>query len=210
MVVKTKTFEQYLYNYRMKEVITKIKVPEGEFQVSALKFDLEDKSYFAEFYSNWRKLCDESKKIGGTRQINTPEAMSEGIFCMMTGSIKILDKKPKLPPGVVSSFDCYNQLNKSRIQVKASANLKSPSSYGPRTEWDEIYFMDFVVDGGFKGDYRIYQIDSNAIDSVIVNKKKNLTFKEMQKSGLRPRFSIYKQIIEPLNIEPIYEDNLFS
>ena len=194
----------------MKEVLTKIIVPEGEFKVSALQFDISDKAYFAEFYTNWRKLCDESKKIGGTRQINTPEAMSEGIFCMMTGSIKILDKEPKLPPKVVSSFDCYDQLKKSRIQIKASANLTSPTSYGPRSQWDEIYFIDFEVNGDFKGDYRIYEIDSYVIDNVIVNNKKNITFKEMQKSGKRPRFSIYKKIIEPLNIQPIFEDNLYS
>ena len=79
----------------MEEINTKIQVPEGQFDVVALKFDLNDKTYFAEFYRNWRKLCDESIKIGGTRQINTPEAMSEGIFCMMTGAIKVLNKNPQ-------------------------------------------------------------------------------------------------------------------
>ena len=49
----------------MKEVLTKIIVPEGEFEVSALQFDISDKAYFAEFYTNWRILCDESKKLGG-------------------------------------------------------------------------------------------------------------------------------------------------
>jgi hypothetical protein len=37
-----------------------------------------------------------------------------------------------------------------------------------------------------------------------------LAIKEMQKSGKRSRFPIYKKIIEPLNIQPIFEDNLYS
>jgi len=194
----------------VEEINTKIQVPEGQFDVVALKFDLNDKPYFAEFYRNWRKLCDESIKIGGTRQINTPEAMSEGIFCMMTGAIKVLNKKPKLPPKVKSSFDCYNQSTKSRIQIKASANLNSPSTYGPKSQWDQIYFIDFQLDNEFNGGYRIYEIESKLIENVIVNKKENITFKEMQETGKRPRFSIYNKIIKPFNIEPRYVDNLFS
>ena len=192
----------------MKEILTKIIIPEGEFEVSALKFEMSDKAYFAEFYSMWRKLCDETFKIGGTRQINTPEAMSEGILCMLTGAIKVLDKEPKLPNNVVSSFDCYSPVNKTRIQVKASANLSSPTSFGPRSQWDEIFLMDFVVDGKFNGDYRVYQITSSLIDSVMINKTTN--FIDYQKTGMRPRFSIYNKIILPNNIQPIFQDNLFE
>ena len=127
---------------------------------------------------------------------------------MMTGAIKVLNKN-QTSRKVKSSFDCYNQSTKSRIQIKA-ANLNSPSTYGPKSQWDQIYFIDFQLDNEFNGGYRIYEIESKLIENVIVNKKKNITFKEMQKTGKRPRFSIYNKIIKPFNIEPRYVDNLFS
>ena len=83
--------------------------------------------------------------------------------------------------------------NNNRIQVKASSVEEDLTSFGPKTEWDRIYFMDFYREGAWDGSFDIYEIDTEEILNFPVNKKE--TFQEQQKQGRRPRFSIKKDLI---------------
>ena len=108
--------------------------------------------------------------------------------------------------GANTSWDCYDLNSKKRIQVKACSVLPDLTSFGPKSEWDEIYFLNFFKDGKWDGSFDIYKIDNDLIYSQKVNI--NQTMKDQQKQGKRPRFSIYKDIIIPNGIKPVKTCNL--
>ena len=108
--------------------------------------------------------------------------------------------------GANTSWDCYNfNLNK-RVQVKASSVAEDLTSFGPRSEWDILIFCDFFVEGNFDGGFRFYEIPNEKVYSQKVNKKQ--TFLEQQQAQRRPRFSLTKDIIKPLNLKPVQIGNL--
>jgi hypothetical protein len=80
------------------------------------------------------------------------------------------------------------------------------TSFGPKSEWDKIYFMDFYVNGFWDGKFDIYLIENYDIYNHKVNA--NQTLKDQQKEGRRPRFSIYKDIISIKDLKPIKKGNL--
>ena len=109
-----------------------------------------DKQLIKRLYQDWKKLNDRLKKIG-TRGINLPETISENAFCLFFPEcVRTVGlKKGKC------SFDCINTKTGSRIQIKTTSIGKDLSTFGPRSEWDELFFLDFSKgDGSFKV-YRI-------------------------------------------------------
>jgi hypothetical protein len=85
-----------------------------------------------------------------------------------------------------------------RIQIKATSIDSDLTSFGPRSEWDELYFLDFSAgDGSFK----VYKIEADWIYKYQVNK--NQTFAQQQAEKRRPRFSIIEGIIKPRKLKPI-------
>ena len=60
--------------------------------------------------------------------------------------------------GANSSWDCYDVKRQKRIQVKACSVLPDLTSFGPNSQWDEIYFVDFYRQGKWDGTFDIYQI----------------------------------------------------
>ena len=96
------------------------------------------------------------------------------------------------------SFDCINTKTGSRIQIKASSVASDLTSFGPRSEWDELFFLDFSKgDGSFKA----YLISPDEVYSRNMNKGQ--TFAEQQAQGRRPRFSIIDSIIIPEKRKPV-------
>ena len=72
------------------------------------------------------------------------------------------------------------------------------TSFGPRSEYDKLYFLDFSkLDGSFM----VYEINPDDIYNFKVNK--NQTFAQQQEEGKRPRFGIVKGLIQPNKIQPI-------
>jgi len=144
-------------------------------------------------YNLWNTLNRAIKAIS-TRGINLPEAISENAFCLFfPGCIRVI----KLKKGKCS-YDVLNTQNGSRIQIKASSIEKDLSTFGPRSEWDELFFLDFSAgDGSFKA----YKIEADWIYKHKVNKKQ--TFEDQQKQGKRPRFSIVENIIKIKNLKPV-------
>jgi len=180
----------------MKQERVKIKLPEGTFDVRANIFENKDITFLAKIYDDWRNLTNRLKNIGG-RGINLPEVLSEAIFCLNMGAIRINSNIN----GANSSFDVFEPTRNKRIQIKACSVLPDLTSFGPESVWDELYFLDFYRKGEWDGTIDCYIIPNNSIYNFRVNS--NSTLKEQQKLGRRPRFSIYKGIILRDNIKPL-------
>ena len=50
------------------------KLPEGDFEVEATKFEENDRIRLAEIYLKWRTLSEELRALGG-RGVNLPEVL---------------------------------------------------------------------------------------------------------------------------------------
>lgn len=158
-----------------------------------------DKENIIKMYNMWEELSENLSNYG-CRRINFPE-ISELIFCAIfdcwrTNNTPISDH---------SSFDCYNPQNHARIQIKAASSKGELTSFGPKSVWDEIYFMDFYNEGNYDGTFKVYLLPNKDIYEYKMNK--NETFEDQQKQGRRPRFSLRK-LIKALNIKPIGIYNL--
>jgi len=166
----------------------------GKKIVARVSIDEEgDRELIKELYKDWKELNDRLKKIG-TRGINLPETISENAFCIFfTDCVRTVGlKKGKC------SFDCIDTKTGSRIQLKATSVKSDLTSFGPRSEWDELFFLDFSEgDGSFK----VYNIKPEDVYSRSMNK--NQTFKDQQEQGKRPRFSIINEIILKKKLKPI-------
>jgi len=152
----------------------------------------KDQKKLKKLYKLWSTLNKAIKSIS-TRGVNLPEAISENAFCLFFPAIRVV----KLAKGKCS-YDCINTSNGKRIQIKASSIESDLTSFGPKSEWDELYFLDFSKgDGSFK----VYKIMQDWVYKHKVNK--NQTFKEQQEQARRPRFSITENIIKTQNLKPI-------
>jgi hypothetical protein len=178
-----------------------ITIPEGSYDVEVQIFEQEDRQRLYKIYRNWRNLCTDLTDIK-SRSVNLPEGLSEGSFCLETGSVRLSGSIN----GANTSFDCFNFKGNKRIQVKACSVLPDLTSFGPRSIWDEIYFMDFYKEGRWDGTFDIYKIENNLIYNHKVNASQ--TLKEQQTQGKRPRFSIYKSIIQESSLLPFKECSL--
>ena len=152
-----------------------------------------DREILKKLYFDWKNVNDRLKSIS-TRGINLPEAISENAFALFfPDCIRVVKLK-----GMKCSFDCINVKIGSRIQIKASSVASDLTSFGPHSEWDELFFLDFSNgDGSFK----VYKIEPNWIYKHMVNKKQS--FQQQQEENRRPRFSIIENIIKPRKLKPV-------
>ncbi len=199
----TRLSKSFKYEKTMYTSVENLTLPEGVFSVSVANFDQNDKNKLISIYSLWRDLSNNLTALGG-RGVNLPEGLSEGVFCLAMNTVRVNGAIP----GANSSFDCYSLPNKRRIQVKACSVLPDLTSFGPNSEWDDIYFMDFYVNGLWDGSFNIYHIDTPLIYNHKVNVKQ--TVKDQQREGRRPRFSIYKELINALDIKPVLKGNIHT
>lgn len=191
----------------MKRITRSINLPEGNFEGVLDIFENKDKVILKNIYDKWIELSQELKKVNSTRGVNIPEALSEGAFCLTMGLGRFV--KVKVPSKVKTpntSFDCFSIKTQKRIQVKACSTKSDVTSFGPTSQWDELYFVDFFKDGEWKGNFDIYFIPNHLIYQQKVNKDQ--TFEQQQAQNRRPRLSIIKNIITPNNIKPIKSSSL--
>lgn len=185
----------------MKEINTTLTLPEGDFAANVLQFEETDRKKLFSIYNDWRNLCNKLNDMAA-RGVNLPEGLSESSFCLEMNCVRTGKVKGK----VNSSFDCYDLNTKQRIQVKSCSVLPDLTSFGPKSVWDQIYFVDFYRDGSWDGKFDIYLINTNDIYTHKVNSHQ--TFIDQQKEGRRPRFSIYSDIISTKGIKPIKTGDL--
>ncbi|GMX58529.1 MAG: hypothetical protein MCSN_1830 [Candidatus Microsyncoccus archaeolyticus] len=165
--------------------------------IDLMHFSKSDGKVWKGLFDSWKNL-----KFGlrdfKTREPNLPEGLSEVAFCLWSGSGRMLKKKKG---GASSSFDTFNLKTGKAEQIKASSVEEDLTSFGPKSKWDDIYFLDFYNGGKLDGTFNVYKISNKLIKSVKVNKDQ--TFEDQQKEKRRPRFSITKDIIKKKKIEPI-------
>jgi hypothetical protein len=96
------------------------------------------------------------------------------------------------------SFDL--KTNKAQ-QIKACSIEFDLTSFGPKSKWDDLYFIDFYNDGKVDGKFDVYLISNKYIKNQSLNK--NESFTDQQKQKRRPRFGIKKEIIQKYRIKPL-------
>ncbi len=179
----------------MKKTNQKILIGKSYHDAELMWAEKKDEAELKNLYSHWLNL-----KVGlmnfESRSPNLPEGISESAFSLEFGCPRVLDVK-----GTSGSFDCYNPKTHERLQIKATTVEYDLTSFGPKSVWDTLYFLDFYRNGKFDGKYDVYKIPNNLIYNNQVNKKQN--FRAVQKQGKRPRFSIKKSIISPNKIKPV-------
>ena len=181
----------------MKKKIVHMK--NGE-KVSGDFFDKNDFKILIDIFKDWVKINKRLTSLGG-RSINVPEILSEAIYCIHFGAVRT--------NGTGYSYDCVDINTGEGIQVKSSSIKFDLTSFGPRSKWDKLIFVDFASNGEIDGIVKFYHIDENIYD-IVLNKSKAETFKDQQNQGRRPRFGIKKEIIIANKKAPILEINLLE
>lgn len=181
-----------------------ISLPEGKFEAKLQFFDSQsDRVLLSKIYSLWVGLSDVLQEYGG-RRLNIPEILSEGVFCHEYGAARVTHGIS----GANTSWDCFSPLinetgvqkKDRRIQVKACSVKYDLTSFGPESQWDDLYFMHFFPNGVYDGSYHIFHIPNDLIYNHKVNSHQ--TVKDQQREGRRPRCKIIKDIIIPKDISP--------
>ena len=180
-----------LLEIKNEKILIEKKLYDAELQY----FEKSDQKHLKDLYSYWKKLKSGMEKIK-SRHPNLPEGISESAFAIFFNSPRVISVT-----GTSGSFDNYDTKSHERIQVKATTIETDLTSFGPKSVWDVLYFLDFYRDGKFDGKFDVYKIPDDSIYSQQVSKTK--TFREIQKEGKRPRFSIKGGIIRPENIKPV-------
>ena len=194
----------------MKKETRNLILPEGNISSPVMFFEESDRTYFKKMFFYWVELNKASLSLGSTRIVNIPESLTEGIFGLEMNFARVTY-------GVTdasSSFDNYDFVNNKRIQLKAASST-GPSSFGPRSQYDDIYFFYFKKMAessknkrNFSGYFEIFKLDPKTLPNLILNKAKNETFSVQQNQGRRPRFSIPKELINPYSLKPIKIGNI--
>jgi DNA (cytosine-5)-methyltransferase 1 len=161
------------------------------------------------YHKKFVTLNKSATSIGG-RNMNISEAFTEGLVCYMTNAFKIhkittsKTKNKTNEKKISGSMDCYDFDDNKTVQIKASIMKEDCSSFGPHSQFDKLMYLDFSDCKAFK----IYKIEKECIDDIIVSKEKKETFKDQQKQGRRPRFSIQKEIIKKNMLKPIFTGDI--
>ncbi len=161
-----------------------------------MSFSRKDARKWKNLFDMWRDL-----RIGihnyKSRGINFPEGLSEIAFCVYSGSKRIVSLHGKSSV----SFDTFNTETNRAEQIKATSVKSDLSSFGPKSCWDDLYFLDFYNEGKIDGKFNVYKIPSELVYNMKVNKKQ--TFKQQQEEKRRPRLHIIEKIIIPEKLSPL-------
>ena len=172
-----------------------ITINNQELKIEVATMSKTDARAFKKLFTLWKRLNTGLSKYG--RKVNIPEVISEGMFCVFSDSVRFQKKIRGV--GTVS-FDTINLETSRREQIKATSIDKDLTSFGPRTEWDDLYFMDFYRAGVLDGSFDVYLIPNNLIYGRQVNEGQ--TLRDQQEESRRPRMSI-KEIIQENKIKPL-------
>lgn len=173
-----------------------VKTKTGVMEIEVAYFDKKDAKTFKRLFDIWVKLNNGLGKYG--RKVNVPEVLSEGMFCVFSNSVRY---QRKIKGKGSASFDTINIETGEREQIKASSIKSDLTSFGPKSEWDKLYFMSFYNNGNIDGTFDVYEIPNKLIYANKVNRGQTMKLQQGEKR--RPRFSIMDDIITPYKIKPI-------
>ncbi|WP_294379095.1 Bsp6I family type II restriction endonuclease [uncultured Clostridium sp.] len=180
----------------MKRVSLQIKT--GEI-ITGDEFEEQDFQQMKSIFKKWQNINVDLKSLGG-RALNVPDVFSEGLFCYFFNAIRTNQ--------TAHSYDCVMKNTGEGVQVKSASIPVDCTSFGPTSTWDLLYFVDFAPNGVVDGEVWFYKIDDSSIYDLVLNSKKNETFKDQQLQGRRPRFSMKKALIEANNLQPVKKVSL--
>lgn len=189
----------------MKEIT--VKLINGD-KVKGDKFSKKDYIKLKKIFKKWLKINKQLKSLKG-RGMNVPDVFSEALFCLEFNAIRTnSDSKAK-------SYDCVMRKTGEGVQVKSASISEDLTSFGPKSTWDLLYFVDFAPNGHVDGEVWFYKIaydkaTTDEIHNLVVNKKNNETFSYQQSQGRRPRFSIKEKIIKKNSLSPVKKINLLD
>jgi hypothetical protein len=150
-------------------------------------FEDVDREQLRNIWNLWLKLR-ESLTLYNSRSINLPEILSEGAWCLYSGSVRLIGH---------TSADTYNLVRGEAEQIKATSISNDLTSFGPKSKWDRLYFLDFSrLDGSFDA----YEIPTHTLMNYQINA--NQTFMDQQRQGRRPRLCLI-DFIKKYKISPI-------
>ena len=154
---------------KIKTITTHVYGEESIFDV--IQYDYSDIPNIQKAFESWLQLKKQSKILHG-RSPNIPECITETCLCLVTGFVRF-EKAKKLKN---ASFDCFDMLSEKTIQSKASSVEDDLTSFGPKTKWDKLYFLDFHNQGTIDGTFNVYEIPNDLIYNCLV--KEDRTLKE--------------------------------
>ena len=156
-------------------------------------------------YQSFMSLRQTIKDFGDKnhRGPNIPETLTEGAFALFHGSPRLYSLGGKSS----ASFDNFDVRTNERIQVKAMS-ATGPTSFGPKSVFDKLYFLDFLRDGSRDGKFDVYDIPLELVYDVSVNR--NQTLAEQQLEARRPRFRMMQDVIQPNELEPTITYDIMS
>ena len=158
-------------------------------------FDEKDFQKIKDIFKKWQELNFELKSLGG-RALNVPDVVSEALYCFYFNAIRTNSVAK------AHSYDAVDIDSGKGVQVKSTSIAKDLTSFGPKSTWDKLIFMDFAPNGIVDGHIDIYEIEQD-VKQIVVNKGATQTMADQQDQSRRPRFSIKSEIIEKYGIEPI-------
>ena len=165
------------------------------------EFDMKDYRKLKIIFRKWIDINSDLKQIGG-RNLNVPDVFSEALYCIFFNAVRT--------NGTAHSYDAVDKETGEGIQIKSASIKNDCTSFGPTSTWDKLIFVDLAPNGSVDGNVWFYDINATNIYDIILNSKKNETFKEQQLQGRRPRFSIKDKIINPLSLTPMKKINLMD
>ena len=126
-------------------------------------------------------------------------------------------------PKPSKSWDCYDEATNETVQIKASVGVNEDgvrehddlTSFGPRSQFDKLFFLDFYSDGNVDGWFDVYIIPLDVLyntevkDGVTLREKLDAQASEKEVKS-RPHFSLRKKVIIPNGLKPLRKCNLMQ
>ena len=176
-----------------------IKYKDGTVFIGDL-FDESDYKNLKKIFKDWVDLNTRLSNLGG-RGINVPDVFSEGLFCYFFNAVRT--------NGTAYSFDAIMISSNQGVQIKSASIDEDLTSFGPKSTWDELQYVDFAPNGCVDGNIAFYKIDLD-LRNLVLNKSKNETFLDQQHQGRRPRLSIKREVIRKYKLKPIKVLNILN
>lgn len=167
---------------------------------SGYMLEEEDLELIKERYNILKRSNEINLKLS-CRKDNVPEAVSEGLTCMLFDWYRTNGSGSLY--GVSGSGDALNIKDDGIgeiIQIKSYTKRKGgagPTSFGPRSQYDKLIALEVDLDTDLFSYY-----DLSDIDIYSINVSKTETVEDQSNSGKRPRFSIDTEIINKFGLKP--------
>ena len=125
------------------------------------------------------------------RGINMPDAISEPIGCYCLGLL--WNRGDEVG-------DATDPNTGKKIEFKATSRFDGDlSSFGPRTQFDDLVFLRFKLDENLVYVYDL-QINSDEFGKFPANKTQ--TIQDQKNQGRRPHVSLYSLFVKAMNLKP--------